>query len=289
MAVNKKFKPRHPSSLTTSGGSHHSVRIKNVMGDITPEQYEKGFKMRSASLPVPEILAGTGMTRSQFYYLSTNPLPGHEDECPSYAQRGAEMVTELRCRAQEAAEEISKDAPKALKIMSETARIAASIQKMMLSMHAQEMQKQLVEPDLKQFKAINKDIRETLKVLGPIANFEVVGKAFRSVYESPHQSSDPISGLSKQVKLDLGAHLDPDLTLPATVVTMQAVKNQQDQGDAEYHQRLFRDFDGWSADELDAFATKGELPETEFGGVGEEESDDQLALPESPADIDDFD
>jgi hypothetical protein len=241
--------------------------------DITPDQYEKGFSMWLARSPMPQIMAATGMTRKQLLFLASNHLPDFEDECPSYNMRLAQHSATINARAIKSSERISEDAPKALEGMSEIALISQTMVKFLLGSHINDlrMNQQLPPEQRKSRRELlpSKPELDTLKMLEKYANYTSVADAFRRVYESPYQRLDPVSGMDKDVKIDLSA----DMALPASVATMVEVQEQQEQDEDDFHHRLFRDFTNWSEKELERYLRFGELPEREYINHAEESTD----------------
>jgi len=234
--------------------------------DITLEQYTKGFQVFSTSGSVPEVLAATGMTRKQFEYLLSNPLPGHpSDKHPSYYARFSEISLEMRSNAVEAAQIISKGGVRNLRTRDKLAVMAELMVHTLMENRARGLLANAkLDPNSVEWKPNHKltfTTAETsmLKVLYKFMDYSKMGDAFERVYERGGASAP--GRLPKGAKVDF--NIDPETVLPAVVSTQPAVVAAQEQESEDFHQQLFRDFEAWSEEELEAYMSSGDMPASE--------------------------
>lgn len=261
----KPFKAELVARTETTGGI-----VGTRPEDVTPEQYEKGWESFAAGSTLMQALSATGMVEKQFRYLVNNPLPGHEDKCPSYNQRFAEQLAAVRYRAIEAIDEVSKGAVNGLKRMDDISRTAGGVVQMILRGMVQELVENAErgssakKPMAKLMPS--KPVLDTLKVLKDYADYSKVGAAFKTVFGVPFEQG----GVSPGGGSGRGNHgpqvdLSADMALPAHISTMADTQQHHKQSDEEQMlQKLFRRMDQWSESDLDKFLDTGDFPEPEY-------------------------
>jgi len=237
--------------------------------DITLEQYTRGWEVFSTSGSVPEVLAATNMTRKQFEYLLSNPLPCAPDEHPSYYARFAEIATEMRLNAVEASQIISKGGVRNLRNRDKIATMAEVLAFEIVNRRTKEVvSTSKLGPDDPGWKPIHKQLftnseLSTLRVLKDWADYSRNAETFERLYERLGSTMR----MPKGTKLDFD--IDPESVLPAVVSTQAAVAEARKQEDQEYHQQLFRDFENWTEEDLEAYMD-GRMPEVEKFKAGED-------------------
>jgi len=233
--------------------------------EITPDQYRRGWELVSTGHTIQAVVAATGLTKPQLAWLMK---VGDESRgMISYHSRIAEEVAAIRSRAQRAAEYVGAEAPESLRRSIEITKTAQTYAREAL----EAFMAHRVRPALKKIRkgegsdedlqniALPKGLRESLKVIRPYTDFSETAKAFRMVYESPHQSRDPLSQLPKEVRLDLSG----ESQLPAMIALVEEV----DRGDVGHDvlDDLLPEYKGWNAEEIEHYLETGERPARDYG------------------------
>lgn len=235
--------------------------------DITPEQYAKAWETFVTSGSIPDIQARSGLTIRQFQYLLTNALPGYEDTHPSFSKRFADIAAEMRSRELECAKVISEGALRNIKNADKAAQMAEVMSNLIIEGRVRDLVKNrsLSEED-DAWKPAHKLVfsqaeYRTLNILSRYMDYRRVAGTFNDVYNDPSQQMNPLNQMPKGTKVDM--QLKSDLALPAVLASLADVKEAHEQGEDDFHQRLFRDFDAISDEDLEAFLKEGTLPSSE--------------------------
>ena len=249
-------------------GSAHTMPVevleRSSTDDITLEQYTKGFQVFSTSGSIPEVLAATGMSRRQFEYLLSNGLAEDPVKHPSYYQRFAEVATEMRMHGVESATIISAGAKRNLRNRDNVAKMAEVMMMVLVENRAKELVKnQKLDPNDPAWKPNHKltftsSETSTLRILERLANYSKLGDTFERIYE---RANATVRHAPKGSKVEFD--LDPENALPAVISTRAQVAEAQEQGEDDFHQQLFRDFENQTEEEIEAFLSEGKMPDSE--------------------------
>ena len=241
------------------------AKRKRPWEEITPLQYKQGWDLVSTGHTIQQVLAATGLTKPQLAWLMK---VGDESRAmPSYHTRVAEQAARIRKRAAEAADKVGAGAVEILGNSVEITKLAQDFAKQAIAAHML----QRVKPALAKIRggsgtdedltdlAMPKGLRETLKMIRPYTDFSETARAFRIVFDSPHQKSNPLSQLPKEVRIDLSG----EAMLPATLAIIEEI----DKGDVGYDpiDALMPEYKGWTADEIEHYLETGERPAQDYG------------------------
>ncbi len=240
-------------------------KSQRVSEGITVQQYAVGWDLVSTGHTIAQILTTTGLTRPQLTWLMK---VGDESRgMMGYQKRLAEQVARIRSRGQEAADAIGAGAVDAVKRATEINTLAQATAKNILSAHI----KYKVQPVLHAAQngevstedlpglAMTHGVRETLKVLKSYADFSETARAFRVVFDSPHQNRDALTQLPKEAKLDLSG----EALLPATTALVEELSGDADMGH-DLLDDLLPEFKGWNEEEMETFLETGERPASDY-------------------------
>jgi len=264
-------------------GRRNLSAVPNIAGrpedTITPQQYKVGWDLVSTGHTVQQVLSATGLSRPQLAWLMK---VGDESRgMASYQGRIAELSAKIRSRAQDAADAVGSGSVDHLKRAVEIGGVAQTIARNLMAAHL----KHRVGPASERIRAgkgTDKDLaqmamphsmRETLKALRPFTDFSETARAFRIVFDSPHQGQDPLSQLPKEARLDLSG----EALLPAATALVEELVGE-DVGH-DILDDLLPEFRGWTEEDIEHFAETGERPARDFG------DDDPLPLPTAPDDV----
>lgn len=246
-----------------------AVARRRPEDEITPLQYKRGWELVSTYHTTQQILAATGLTRPQLAWLMKVGDEGRS--MPSYQARLAEEASIIRNRAKEAAHTVGGSAVEALDEAIEITKLAQRASKAIVYAHL----KQRIQPALLKIEqgqgtdedladmAMPKHVRETLRILKPFTDFTEVAHTFRTVFDSPAQSGNPLSALPKGVRLNLSGDFSEEAMLPAAV----ALVEELDQGEVGHDllDDLLPEYRGWSVQEIDHYLETGERPARDYG------------------------
>lgn len=249
---------------------------KRPWEEITPLQYKQGWDLVSTGHTIQQVLAATGLTKPQLAWLMK--VGDESKDMPSYHQRVAEQAARIRSRAQDAADIVGAGAVQVVGNAVSIATTAQDFVKQSIAAHmllrvkpalARIKAGQGTDEDLTQI-AMPKGLRETLKMLRPYTDFSETARAFRAVFDSPHQQRNPLASLPKEVRLDLSG----EAMLPATLAIIEDI----DKGDVGYDpiDALMPEYKGWSAEDIEHYLATGERPAVDYG-------DDPLTVEALPA------
>jgi len=112
-----------------------------------------------------------------------------------------------------------------------------------------------------------KELRDTVKVMRDYANFEPVARAWRTVFDSPGQISDPLNrGHMAKAKVDLSA----ETVMPASVAAIEELPGGEGDIDADPLD-IMSEYKDMSLDEIEHYMSTGELPDRLYGDSYEAE------------------
>jgi hypothetical protein len=247
-----------------------SRRPRGPEHTITPQQYELGWQLYSTMHSVQQVMKATGLTRPQLVWLVE--IGNDRKGMVCYTKRLSEQVARIRERSQDAAEQVGSSAVKILKSSAEITELAQGIVKTILGIHAQ----QRVQVVLNKLKsgtpisdrdmaslALPKGVTETLKALRSYATFAETAQAFRVVFDSPHQSRDPLSAMPRGVKLDLSG----ESVLPAAAALVEELTGSRELG-ADFLDELLPESKGWTEADIEHFIATGERPDSDYSRGG---------------------
>ena len=236
---------------------------RSLAADITHQQYERGWDLYSTQHNIAQIVVATGLSRNQLGWLIKVGDP--DAGMPSYQSRMAEFSVEIRKRAVEVADQIGKDAQAALK---GSAQITVAAQTTIRNIQAAHIEWQ-VKPAIERMKregrsgealaemAMPKELRQTIKVLAPLAQFDHIARAWRMVFDSPHQVADPLQhGHNTRPKIDLSA----ETVLPASVAAIEELPGGEGDIQADPLDTM-SEYKDMSLEEIEHWMETGELPD----------------------------
>ena len=241
--------------------------------DITMQQYERGWALYRTQHNLAQILTATGLTRYQLGWLIKT---GDERrKMPSYQSRMAEESARIRERALEVADQVGKDAAQALQGSAQIAIASQALVRNILGAHVEwfvkpaiaEMKADGPTTDVLRKMAMPKELRDTVKVMRDYANFEPVARAWRTVFDSPGQISDPLNrGHMAKAKVDLSA----ETVMPASVAAIEELPGGEGDIDADPLD-IMSEYKDMSLDEIEHYMSTGELPDRLYGDSYEAE------------------
>ncbi len=243
---------------------HIDKTTKSEISDITVQQYNLAWTAYSQSSSEPEVQALAKINRKQFEYLLLNPLPGYEEECPSFMERMAGVSVEMRTHQHTAAKTIAKGSERNIAARDKIAQMAeVGLQALVGDRLAMLLaNKRLPEDKRKPNHQLTWTVSENrmIKTLTKLADYRYVAETYHRVYDDIGEIN-PLNNLPKGAKLDFG--VDPKAILPASVTMASDVHEANAQGEDDFHQRLFRDFESVTNEELEALLSEGKMPDAE--------------------------
>lgn len=237
--------------------------------DITPLQYKRGWELVSTWHTTQQVLGATGLTRPQLAWLMK--VGDEARGMPSYQALLAEQQAEIRGRAKDAAALVGASALEVLEEAVEVTKLGQRTAKAILYAHL----KLRVQPTLKKIEdgtgtdddladlAMPKHLRETLRDIRPYTDFRVVAETFHIVFDSPHQTANPLSQLPKGVRLSLAGAFEGEAVLPAAVALVEELSEASVGHDLL--DDLIPEYRGWSVEEIDHYVETGERPARDYG------------------------
>lgn len=236
---------------------------------ITLQQYQVGWELVSTGHTIQQVMAATGLTRPQLAWLMK---VGDESRgMVSYHRQLAEQVARIRSRGQAAADHVGAGAVEAVKRSVEITSLAQMTVRQILAAHL----KLKVQPAIDRITAgrgTDKDLaelamphslRETLKTLKNYADFSETARAFRIVFDSPHQNRDPLTQMPKEARLDLSG----EAMLPAATALVEELTGETEVGH-DLLDDLLPEYKGWTDEEIEHFLETGERPARDFDNGG---------------------
>lgn len=227
--------------------------------DITPEQYEKAWKMYESGIPKVQIISATNLTTRQFHYLLSNPLPKDPENCPSFVDRFTEITLKVRSRATESAESLSESAVRGIKRMADISLLSQEIVYGILQDWAMRtVENRKLGSNALHYEDLipSKKTQDALKTLKDYSDFRNVAEAWRRIYDSPAKSLDGLSGAPGGAKADISSG-----ALPAITTTLYELESDQRSGEAsDILDELIQDFDEWSDNEIEEFLNNFKWP-----------------------------
>ncbi len=247
---------------------------------ITAQQYQTGWNLLSTGHTVQQILSATGLTRPQLLWLTK--VGDESRSMPAYNQRLAEQVARIRARGHEAADAIGAGAVDAVKRSMEITTVAQTLARNILAAHfktkvqpaVNAMQSGAASPEMLSEMAMSKPLRETLKTLKHYADFTETARAFRTVFDSPHQTRDPLTQMPKEAKLDLSG----EALLPAATALIEEISGEQGVGHDVVND-LLPEMAGWTEEETNRFISTGERPDGDFSFLDVEAIEESAGEP----------
>jgi hypothetical protein len=230
---------------------------------IEQSQYQLGWELISTGHTVQQVLSATKLTRPQLAWL----MQVGSDRMPSYHKRLAEQVARIRARSQQAADIVGTNAIDALKRASEITGLAQTVVRNLLAVYVKTQMEPVrqkvqdgtnTEDDISAL-SMRHSMRETLRVLKPYCDFSETAKAFRIVFDSPHQTRDPLTDLPREARLDLSG----EAQLPAAMALIEELTGQKQLGH-DLLDDLLPEYKGWTEDEITTFIETGKRPTRDF-------------------------
>ncbi len=241
----------------------HKKGIGKPQDSISMQQYEHGWELISTMHTAQEVINATGLTRPQCVWLTKVGSSTME----SYNKRMTKQVAAIRKRALDAAEQVGTDSLECLKNAGTITKNVQSVVKNLVAAYMIHLQQKIevmqqASPKAKvniNDLAMPEGIRATLKVLKPYTDFSETARAFRIVFDSPHQEQNALTKLPKEAKVDLSA----EGSLPAIVSLVEDLGGS-DVGH-DILDELLPEFKGWTEEDIDLYLETGERPKTDFG------------------------
>ena len=254
-------KPRRRGAACTTAKALARSSHGYTASDVTPLQYGRAWDLISTGHSIPQVMAGTGLTKPQLAWLMR-----HGDDSagmPSYSSRLLEQASTIRKRARDAAEEVGQGGLEAIKRQLALVKLSQQIANLLL----QEVGRSLAEnaklgdDDRKPLHRVipSKQVTETLRILRPYTSVVEVAVAFRQIYDSPYQKHDPLSGLPRDTVIDL-SH---DTVVPASLALLEGIRNEEE-SNSDIIDSILPEFHGWTDGEREHFANTGERPDSDY-------------------------
>lgn len=256
--------PRKPKKIRTATTK---VLARHRPEDITVDQYNQGFNALQAGARYSEIFALTGMTKKQFDFLYSNALPGYETKCPGYAGRLAEIAVAQRTEMIEAAKVMSTAALRRMRNMDQVSKLAEFLLGAIVSKKTSAVRNVM---GLKEgddgWKPMHKlcftaSERQSIRTLLDVTDMRKMGEIYHKVF-TELMGGGP-NGMQLPQGTKVSFELDPEDALPASIAAITQVREAQQQEEEDFHQQLFRDFEGLSEEELEGFLKDGDVPASE--------------------------
>ncbi len=235
--------------------------------DITPAQYEQAWTLYRTAHRVQQICTAVGLTRSQVNWLVATGDAARK--MPAFAQRMAEEVAAIRTEAIEAAKQVSASGLEAIRENSVIASDARKICSSVIKAHAlyamrpilENLQQGQLSPAEAQAQvakmAMPRELRETLRVLKPYADWTETAKAFRMVYgEATTAEPGPPTPIIKDLPLDA--------VLPASV-SLVDVPDGVDGVTGDPLDDLVPELAEMTDEQIDHYVSTGEFPGFAYG------------------------
>jgi len=257
-----------------------------IEDSITAQQYSVGWELVSTGHTVAQVVNATGMTRPQLSWCMK--VGSEKRSMPAYQKRLAEQVARIRARGQEAADTIGAGAVDAVKRSVEITALAQTTARNILAAHFRYKVQQAVQ-NIQQGNGTEDDLnalsmphgmRETLKVLKNYADFTETARAFRVVFDSPHQVRDPLTQLPKEAKLDLSG----EALIPAATALVEELTGETEISH-DIIDDLLPEYRGWSTQDVQTFLTTGQRPDSDFSSGAEGETIVVDGAPEEASEV----